>query len=133
MLTHLLSDEKKQLLLKTARLLFILEIPVLWDGKNENYLTGNTDIKNISFDFTGKQGNSLQILAHACGKNHDASEFREVDSDFIEKIRFLPLKNQNKSLDRMEISKEILHELCEEKKSTILFGEAFKILGLAGC
>lgn len=65
MFIHLLPDDKKSELLDLARLSLIFENPLLWDGKTEEELTGETNLSNISIPISEPQ-KKTGSLWHIC-------------------------------------------------------------------
>ena len=113
MFIHLISDERKSQVLDMARLLLVFENPVLWDGKNEDELTGETDLGKISLSITEAQANLFQSLVKAC--DADCTEDDEMDAYLISKIKLLRLTQQNSPADRLAVAKEIIDELANKK------------------
>lgn len=125
MIIHLISEERKSQLMDIARLLLVFENPVLWDGKNEDELTGETDFGKISLSITEAQANILQNLAKEC--DEDCTEDDEMDTYLISKIKLLRLTQQNSPTDRLAVAKEIIDELankCRIRKKAWLFPTA---------
>ena len=109
---HLLSKDRKIQLLNIARLLLIIETPVLWDGKNEDELTGDVDLGKITFDLDEAQNISFQALVQACDIDYSA----DMDGFLLNGIKALRLTRQNNTADRLIVGKEVIHALKDGKK-----------------
>lgn len=89
-----------------ARLILIFENPLLWDGKTEEELTGETNLSNISIHISESQKKTWRAFAQLCSGN---AERNEIDDLLIEKIKPLRLTRQNDPAERLKIALEILH------------------------
>ena len=126
MFTHLLPDDKKTEFLKLARLFLIFENQLLWDGKTEEELTGETNLSNISIRISESQEKSwgplAQLFRGDVGRNSLSSSFARagqllrdtewegIDDLLVEKIKRLRLTRQSDPEERLKIALEILRD-----------------------
>lgn len=97
-----------------ARLILIFENPLLWDGKTEDELTGETNLSNISIHISELQKKNWRALAQLCSGD---AEWNGIDDLFIEKIKSLRLTRQNDPEERLKIALEILHKPMVKRRS----------------
>lgn len=113
MFAQSLPNTKKRELLKIVRLLQTFDAPLLWGGKTEEEITGNTDLSDISF----KMSDSIKELwvnaARIYGDDKDLSE--KDSTGIIEKLLNevcgLRITRQNEKDERIKIATAILLEL----------------------
>ncbi len=90
-----------------ARLILIFENALLWDGKTEEELTGETNLSNISIHISEPQKKNWGPLAQL---SKGDAEWNGVDELLVEKIKPLRLTRQNDPAERLKIALEILHD-----------------------
>ena len=121
MLIHTLSDDEKTKLIRLIRLILILDSSLLWDGKTEEELTGDTNISNISINISNIKEKNFKDILELC--NFSPSYYLydfwndDVDNIFIRKIKHLRLTLQNSSDERLKIALEIMRENILEKNT----------------
>jgi len=124
MFLHLLSDDCQDLFLKIAHLVSISDNTLLWDGKTEAELTGDTDLQKIAVKEVEQEKAVLAQFARECGK--DADEWigklfvelgrwgqgeDEVWIAFKKILKSLPLGKQNDQEARIMVSFSVLEQL----------------------
>ncbi|WP_155500141.1 hypothetical protein [Comamonas testosteroni] len=132
MFAQSLPNTKKRELLKIVRLLQTFDAPLLWGGKTEEEITGNTDLSDISF----KISDSIKELwVNAVRIYGDDKDLNEKDSTgvidkLLDEICGLRITRQNDKDERLKIATTLLSEMIngQEKvqtKSGTDFSKAF--------
>lgn len=129
-----LPNTKKRELLKIVRLLQTFEAPLLWGGKTEEEITGNTDLSDISF----KISDSLKELwVNAVRIYGDDKDLNEKDSTgvidkLLDEICGLRITRQNDKDERLKIATAILSEFINgQGKEKTQFSTDFSVLSRA--
>lgn len=129
MYLHLLSESSQELFLKTAHLVSISDNTLLWEGKTEAELTGDTNLQKIAVKEVEQEKAVLAQFARECGKDADewvgglfvedvsivAFGEDEMDSVWVafkKKLKSLPLGKQNDPQARIMVSSSVLEQLC---------------------
>ncbi len=130
MYLHLLSDNSQEFFLNIARFVGMSDNPVLWDGKTEAELTGDTDLQKFSLKEVGQEKAILEQFGRECGKDpypvgvsmatrrgmHDiAEQLDDVWMEFKSRLKALPLGKQNDPEERIKASSAILEKLYSEE------------------
>ncbi|UUC92734.1 hypothetical protein [Comamonas sp. C11] len=124
MFAQSLPNTKKRELLKIIRLLQTFEAPLLWDGKTEEEITGNTDLSDISF----KISDSLkEMWVNAVGIYGDDQDFNEKDSTgviekLLDEICGLRITRQNDNEERLKVATAILQKIISHELDKIAPG-----------
>lgn len=125
MFSYLLHDSRKLELLRISRLLHVFELPLLWDGKTEFELTGNTDLNNVEFELSETQKMSWKNIVQAYYLSTDVDaesyKFTMVDDDLLTVIKAMPLISQNNKEKRLIAAQEVLKENILNKSNNIFF------------
>ncbi|MBL5980449.1 hypothetical protein JAO85_24600 [Comamonas sp. NyZ500] len=127
MFAQSLPNTKKRELLKIVRLLQTFDAPLLWGGKTEEEITGNTDLSDISF----KISDSIKELwVNAVRIYGDDKDLNEKDSTgvidkLLDEIRGLRITRQNDKDERLKIATDLLSEAINGQ------GAVSKIVGPA--
>lgn len=122
MFAQSLPNTKKRELLKIVRLLQTFDAQLLWGGKTEEEITGNTDLSDISF----KISDSIKELwVNAVRIYGDDKDLNEKDSTgvidkLLDEICGLRITRQNDKDERLKIATAILSEFinAQEKEKT---------------
>ncbi|KRG85012.1 hypothetical protein H7691_04360 [Stenotrophomonas sp. CW117] len=101
MYLHLISDKNQGFFLRLARLVSISDSPLLWDGKTEEELTGDTNLQEISFKEVEQEDLLLERFDRECGGFFSGEH---VDWLFISELKPLPLRKQNDPEERIKAS-----------------------------
>ncbi|KRG85011.1 hypothetical protein H7691_04365 [Stenotrophomonas sp. CW117] len=127
MFLHLLSDDCQDLFLKIAHLVSISDNTLLWDGKTEAELTGDTNLQKVAVKEVEQEKAVLAQFARECGKDADewigglfvermsiaafGEEMDEVWVAFKKKLKSIPLGKQNDPEERIAVSFSVLEKL----------------------
>lgn len=121
MFIHLLEEYGVRLeLMEIARLLHVLEVPLLWDGKTSEEVTASTNLQKISFKFSEVQKNSWESFGNDYGYqlSHDWDFYEEK---FLGEIKKMPIINQNDIERRLKIASSILEEDLLNRRERLKF------------
>lgn len=124
MFAHLLEEPVRFELLQIARLLYSLEVPLLWDGKTSGEITGSTNLKNISFKFSEAQKNSWDRFYNDYRNNSNyvdkiLFDKKRLDEKFLNEIKEIPIIYQNDIERRLQIALNILKKDVLKKMKNI--------------
>lgn len=125
----MLSDDEKSNFLRISSLFCICDAPILWDGKNEEEITGETDLSEISINIGDTKEKIIRDIFRECrpdnfsdslpsflknkhGDPEKPAEFREIEREFIDKLKLLPLVKQNDISQRQVIAVPMLQQLA---------------------
>lgn len=111
-----LPNTKKRELLKIVRLLQIFDAPLLWDGKTEEEITGNTNLSEISFYISDFLKELWVNTARIYGDEDDLSEndFTGIIDKLLNEIRALRITRQNNEDERLKVAAAVLHEIIND-------------------
>lgn len=135
-----LPNTKKRELLEIVRLLQTFEAPLLWDGKKEEDITGNTNLSDISFNISDSLkelwGNAVSIYGD--DEYLHKKDSTEVIDKLLDEIRGIRITHQNDKDERIKIAASILSDITnsQEKSSActkthlrIILFEAMRLSG----
>lgn len=115
MYLSVLSDRQKDQFLNFACLVSLCGGAVLWDGKKESELTGTTDLTKISINTSDGEKEAILSLAEECGHQDDdwriKRRFENIEKALLEKIKLLPLSNQNDPSQHLTAATSILNDI----------------------
>lgn len=117
MFAQSLPNTKKRELLKIVRLLQTFDAPLLWGGKTEEEITGNTDLSDISF----KISDSIKELwVNAVRIYGDDKDLNEKDSTgvidkLLGEICGLRITRQNDNDERLKVATAILQKIISHE------------------
>lgn len=113
MFAQSLPHTKKRELLKIVRLLQTFEAPLLWGGKTEEEITGNTDLSDISFKISDSLKELWVNAVRIYGDDKDLSEkdSTEIIDKLLNEICGLRITRQSDKEERIKIATAILHGL----------------------
>lgn len=131
MFAQSLHQSQKRELLKIIRLLQIFEAPLLWGGKTEEEITGNTDLSDISLKISDPLKELWKNAAHIYGDDKDLSEKDStgIIDKLLNEIRELRITRQNDKDERLKIATTLLSgtingQLTVSEKSSIVLDES---------
>ncbi len=109
MLLHLLSDQAQKIFLEIAWVFCISDNELLWDGKTQDEITGTTDLSNMSIQVSESEEAILSSFMRECNSASDRIG-KEVQKEFIEKIKLIKLSAQSDPSERLKAAKALLEE-----------------------
>lgn len=124
MFLHLLPEAEQAQFLDIAWLFSISDNSLLWDGKTEAELTGETDLKKVSFQVIESEKAILENFSRECGKSRQHPDYTDffgkifndslksgAEAKLINKLKSLPLAQQNDPAQRQQAASAVLAEL----------------------
>lgn len=133
MFAQSLPNTKKRELLKIVRLLQTFDAPLLWGGKTEEEITGNTDLSDISFKISDSIKELWVNAVRIYGDDKDLNEKDStgVISKLINEIRGLRITRQNDKDERLKIATDLLSEAINGQGAvSTIAGPALAIAGM---
>lgn len=109
MLLHMLSPEAQKTFLEIAWIFCIADNELLWDGKTQEEITGDTDLSDISIQILEAEEAIMSSFKNEC-KSASSYVESEVKEEFIGKIRKLRISLQNDPGERFNAAKALLQE-----------------------
>lgn len=143
MFLHILTKDQQDTFLKIAHLVSISDNTLLWDGKTEDELTGETNLDNISLQESEHEKAMLENFTHECEKTASSTDTSRVFSDallgrsspeskirsnLLGKLKPLPLRKQNVPEERIKAASAVLFDLIGEVENTTTIPAAPKIM-----
>ena len=108
----MISDDEKEKLICLIRLILLLDSALLWDGKTEEELTGETNMRNVSVNISDLKEKNFKdtIKLFNSSSNYCSYDFthENIDNIFIRKIR--PLRLGVKNDEHLKVALEVMKE-----------------------
>lgn len=115
MFLHMLSTDQQTTFLKLAKLLCISDDGLLWDGKTEAEITGETDINKITLQESEHEIALLESFVKECSRDDKMfgnlitmSRAIEVQKEFIDNLKPLPIARQNVPEERIKAASTVM-------------------------
>ncbi len=120
MFAQSLPHTKRRELLKIVRLLQTFEAPLLWGGKTEEDITGNTDLSDISFKISDFLKELWINAARIYGDDKDLSQKDStgIIDKLLNEICVLRITRQNDKDERLKIATALLSEIINTQGKT---------------
>lgn len=119
MFLQMLSSDEQELFLQVAWLICISDDPLLWDGKTESEITGETDLSEISIQYEKSEQAIMESLVRECSDarywEEDGSEREAIEESLTDRLKSLPITKQNDPEQRQKIAVEILSGYFKKK------------------
>ena len=112
MFSQSLPQEKKLELLKIIRLLQIFDAPILWGGKMEDEITGDTNLSDISFQISDYLKELWENVVNIYGADQYQiieNSINALEKELLENISTLRINKQNNQDERLKIATTFLH------------------------
>lgn len=118
MFAQSLPNTKKWELLKIVRLLQTFDAPLLWGGKTEEEITGNTDLSDISFKISDsiKELWVNAVRIYGIEKYLNEKDSTGVIEKLLDEICGLRITRQNDKDERLKIAKALLSDIINSEK-----------------
>lgn len=125
MLIKMLSDEKKILLVDLAILLSLSDNPLLWDGKNKDELTSDSNLNNLSIKKEALEEELIKELEQYSASSTASSfvffgESRNTNSTaeyrLLEKLKLYPLAVIDAPETRIQAAVAVLKIILSDEK-----------------
>lgn len=118
MFLQMLSREEQSQFLKTAWLVSICDNPLLWGGKTEDEITGETDLSDVSFQHDKSETAIMKGFMSECEQNDfedDCADKIEIEYALIKGLKSLPITKQNDPAQRQQLAEKVLSKLFPKK------------------
>ena len=146
MFLHLLNENDGKGFLAAARLISLVDSPLLWEGKTEAGLTGKDDLSETSFQKNEAEEKVIQGFEQEVKVLEDdvrvamdsgstagdgstpprrafgffqSSQLQPVEKVFLEHLKSLPFGKMNASDERIKIGKSLLNAWVKEDKEAL--------------
>lgn len=125
MYLHLLTDAQQNQLKMIAVVLSFSDNEVLWDGRRQDELTGETDLTKVAFVHVEQEFLLLKAMEResgglVSGVNFDHAIWRFerhielVAGRLLSGLRPLPISMQNNVSERIQISRAVIEDLTRD-------------------
>lgn len=138
MFLHLLKEREQEEFMAIAQLICLSDNPLLWDGKTEDELTGESDLSKVKFQEVVAEEEILKGFARECGKEsyrswlgartsafdsiaRQTEKRTKVELALLDKIKTVPVFKQNAPEERLKAASVVLSELTKEVDNTSPF------------
>lgn len=125
MYLHLLTEDEQSQLKALAAVLSFSDNEILWDGRRQDELTGETDLKKVAFVHVEQELLLLKAMEREAGGlrigancDYDLQSFEHhighVASSLLTGLRSLPISKQNSESERIRVSREAVDYLTHK-------------------
>ncbi len=116
MFLQMLSREEQSLFLKTAWLVSICDNPLLWGGKTEDEITGETDLSDVTFQHEKSETAIMKGFMSECEQNDFEDDGADkIEYALIKGLKSLPITKQNNPAQRQQLAETELSKLFPKK------------------
>lgn len=116
MLVKYLTYEDKGHLLELAELLSISDNPLLWDGKEKDAITSETDLSELTIQDVERETALIAELRAEGATHRRVRNPQCIEEKLIKKIKALPLQTADDPENRALAAKTVMIELIEDQK-----------------
>ena len=121
MLIKLLSEPEQTLLLGLTELLALSDNPLLWDGKEYDAITSNTNLSDLSIQINDQEKELITDLQRSAGhEEYGESSYliQEIKELLEDQLKTFALHKQELTETRITASQAVLTQLLEERPTS---------------